>query len=414
MIGLLKRLIGSQSSKRNEISWSKDEAEIIVLYGTQYWDTEAKARSFYEGLLDAGKKVFFDEMNNYSTYENANLLVVFTSTHGVGGPPMSADKFHFKFKELPPINPLKFAVVAFGSPSYPNFCQYGIDVDNWLGLSEGFDRILPLVKVSDQSASDIRGWLSLWNRATNMEVQMELDEEESVIDSEFSVMESPQINLDNTALIKLRPRVVADFRSGDLLSIVPEGSDKPRLYSIARIEDYILLSVKKHENGICSNFLCSLKEGDTINASIKSNESFHFDHAAPSVFLIGNGTGIAPYLGMMEENSHTSLQLIWGGRSEASFDLYKPYVERAIHKGTVENYNLALSRSGHREYVQDVLSKKKEEIANAFESGGVFMLCGSMAMQDSVLEVLDNITRSRLNRPLSEFQHDGQLLKDCY
>ena len=62
-------------------------------------------------------------------------------------------------------------------------------------------------------------------------------------------------------------------------------------------------------------YLCSLQNGDTVNASLDRNESFHFVPDAPSVWLIGNGTGIAPYLGMIEENKKSSLKLIWGGRA---------------------------------------------------------------------------------------------------
>jgi sulfite reductase (NADPH) flavoprotein alpha-component len=80
----------------------------------------------------------------------------------------------------------------------------------------------------------------------------------------------------------------------------------------------------------------------------------------------------------------------------------------------MDQYELALSRVGNKKYVQDILAQKEKEISEAFDSGGVFMLCGSMSMQDSVLEVLSKITDSKLKRSLSSFQNNGQLLKDCY
>ena len=42
------------------------------------------------------------------------------------------------------------------------------------------------------------------------------------------------------------------------------------------------------------------------------------------------------------------------------------------------------------------------------------MICGSVAMQNQVLNVLETITRSKLSMPLSEFENREQLKMDCY
>jgi sulfite reductase (NADPH) flavoprotein alpha-component len=414
--GLIKRFKKKEVSGKIRKKWSKKEAEYILLFGTHSGNTENMAKAFFKGLLAEGKKVFMDELDNYSSYESATHLIIFTATYGVGGPPSNGNYFEDLIKEKEPLNPLKFSVVAFGSTSFPEFCQFGVDVDSWLTSSPHFERFLPLVRIDEQSASDVRSWLSMWNRATDMDVQIGTKHVGKIISKvgDFTVLENPAVNVDNTALIKLRPKVVSNFQSGDLLSITPEGSSKPRMYSIARIGDDILLSVKKHDSGMCSVYLCNLQKGDTVTASLERNESFHFVRDAPSIWLIGNGTGIAPYLGMLEENQNASLKLIWGGRTESSFELYKPYVEKAIEHGRMDQYELALSRVENKKYVQDILAQKENEISEAFDSGGVFMLCGSMSMQDSVLEVLSKITDSKLKRSLSSFQNNGQLLKDCY
>ena len=413
--GLFKRSKKKEASRKIRKKWSKKEAEYILLCGTQSGNTESMAKAFFKGLLAEGKKVFMDELDNYSSYESATHLIIFTSTYGVGGPPSNGNYFEDLIKENKPENPLKFSVVAFGSTSFADFCQFGVDVDNWLELSPYFERFLPLVKINEQSSSDLRSWLSLWNRAADTKVEIKLkDGGKKKSKFEFTVLANPEINVDSTALIKLRPNNTTDFQSGDLLSLIPEGSEKARIYSIARIGDDIHLSVKKHEQGVCSIYLCNLQKGDIITASLERNESFHFASHAPSVWLIGNGTGIAPYLGMVEENLNSSIQLIWGGRTKSSFDLYKPYVEKAMEDGRMDAYELALSREDDKNYVQDILASRENEVAEAFASGGVFMLCGSMAMQDSVLQVLSRITTTKLGRALSSFQNNGQLLKDCY
>ena len=117
---------------------------------------------------------------------------------------------------------------------------------------------------------------------------------------------------------------------------------------------------------------------------------------------------------MLEENQDSPLKLIWGGRTASSFDIYKPYAEKAINNGRMEKYELALSREVNSKYVQDILAQQEDEVADALDSGGVFMLCGSMAMQDSVLKVLNRITNDKLDRAISSFMNNGQILKDCY
>ena len=414
--GLINRLKGKDSTGKNRKKWSKEEAEYILLFGTHTGSTEIMAKAFFKGLISEGKKVFMDELDNYTSYESATHLIVFTATYGAGGPPLNATYFEDLIQEKEVLNPMKFSVVAFGSTAFPDFCQFGVDVDNWIGTIPNFERFLPLVKIDNQSSSDMRSWLSLWNRSTDMNVHLELknvtNKSSKIV--EYTILDNSEANVDNTILINLRPNNPIEFRSGDLLSVIPDGHQKPRMYSIARIGDDILLSVKKHDKGVCSTYLSSLNKGDTIKASLEHNKTFHFAENAPSVWLIGNGTGIAPYLGMIEENKNAPLNLIWGGRTETSFDLYKPYIDKAIDKGSMNGFELALSREGKKQYVQDILDEQSDKVAKALDSGGVFMLCGSMAMQNSVLEVLDKITNEKLQKSISTFQNNGQLLKDCY
>ena len=408
-----KAFTSTDNSKKN---WTKDDAEFIVLFGSQSGSTEIVANTFFKKLLKEGKRAFIDELDNYSTYKKATHLIVFTSTYGAGDAPSSAGEFEDVFKETKPLNILKFAVVAFGSTSFQDFCQFGVDVDSLLDSSYYFERFIPLVKVNNQSEYDFQVWNSLWNSAINDDLKIDYrqHEKKSLNTNEFTIISNQEIISDKTHLIKLTPNDKVKFQSGDLLSVFTNDLENPRQYSIARIDDNILLSVKKHEKGICSNYLCNLSEGNTLNASVEYNKSFHFVKNTPSVWMISNGTGIAPFLGMMEENTSTHLKLIWGGRYDSSFDLYKPFVEKAINTGLMDGYELALSRTGKKQYVQNILAKKQLEISNALESGSVFMICGSIKMESSVIEVLDKIANKKLGKPLSYFQKNGQVLKDCY
>ena len=92
------------------------------------------------------------------------------------------------------------------------------------------------------------------------------------------------------------------FTSGDLLAIYPANDNRERLYSIGNHQRNIQLVVKLHPHGLGSGFLYNLEAGEIIKARIINNHAFHFPKKASKVALISNGTGIAPFLGMIEQN----------------------------------------------------------------------------------------------------------------
>ncbi|MEM1257488.1 MAG: NADPH cytochrome P450 oxidoreductase family protein [Bacteroidota bacterium] len=414
--GWSKRFRVAPRTNKVLTQFTKEEAEYVVLVGSETGNTRLFAEGFQNGLVSEGKKVYVDELDNYTSYPNAKSLVVFTSSFGDGDAPGNATNFEEILNKVAPAQSLQFAVVGFGSTVYPNFCQFAIDVDTWLEKHESFTRITPLVKINEQSKSEFRSWLSLWNQTTQMEVELllEKDKKKRLKYIPFKIIENSNLNVDDTAVIRLRPQKRVRFKSGDLLNVLPKDSQRPRLYSIARIDDDVLLSVRKHPSGLCSSMLCGLKEGNTIAAAIEKNTKFHFPSEAPAVWMIANGTGIAPYLGMLKENSGALVQLTWGGRTKASFECYKGYIQEAFDFNRLEAFDVVLSRDNKKQYVQDRLANQEEKVAQLFDDGGTVMICGSMAMQQEVLTVMDKITLKHLDQPLSAFQENGQLLMDCY
>ncbi|MEO0571935.1 MAG: NADPH cytochrome P450 oxidoreductase family protein [Bacteroidota bacterium] len=414
--GFSKHFRKTSSEDRVIAQSTKEDAEYIILVGSETGNTKRFAEGFLNGLVSKGKKVFMDELDNYSPYPKAEYLVVFTSSFGDGDAPGNATNFEEVFNTLIPLKKLQFAVVGFGSTVYPNFCQFAIDVDTWLEKHKSFTRIAPLVKINEQSQSEFRSWLSLWNQSTQMEVELRMAKEKKkrLKYVPFEVVENSALNIDDTAVIRLHPQKRVKFKSGDLLNVLPKDSQRPRLYSIAKVDNDVLLSVRKHPSGRCSSLLCELKQGDTIDAAIEKNSKFHFPSEAPAVWMIANGTGIAPYLGMLKENSGALVQLTWGGRTKASFDCYKGYIQEAFDFNRLEEFDVVLSRDDKKQYVQDRLANQEEKVAQLFEDGGTVMICGSMTMQQEVLAVMDRITLKHLDQPLSAFQENGQLLMDCY
>ena len=415
-------LFGLSKRKKNklpalaDIQNTKEEATYVLLVGSETGNTKRTADGFARGLVALGEKVFVDTLDNYEPYPKAQYLLVFTSSFGDGDAPGNATEFEEKFRKESPDNPIKFSVVGFGSTVYPNFCQFAIDVDSWLADHPKFTRLTPVVKINDQSQSEFRSWLSLWNQTTQMEVEPipEKGKKKKLKYLPFKLVERTDLNVDDTVVLRFSPQKRIKFQSGDLINIVPENSERPRLYSIARIDNDVVLSVKQHEHGLCSRFLCHLEVGQSLEAAIEKNQKFHFPVNAPSVWMIANGTGIAPYLGMLKQNSSALIQLTWGGRTSQSFECYKGYIQEAYDYNRIEDYELVLSREGKGKYVQDALRDQWEKVAQLLDEGGTVMICGSMAMLEEVLKVMDAITMEKLDQPLSAFQENGQLLKDCY
>jgi sulfite reductase (NADPH) flavoprotein alpha-component len=124
---------------------------------------------------------------------------------------------------------------------------------------------------------------------------------------------------------------------------------------------------------------------------------------------------------MASKNVGQPFHLLWGGRGEDSLSIYKKYIKKHSSVASVsksqnvsKTFQVAYSQNRKKTYVQDLLLKDQIEIANKFKEGTVFMICGSMAMQESVLETLEHITNTQLKQPLSDFENKGQLLMDCY
>ncbi len=414
--GISIRLKRSKNTKSTVSKWTKGDAEYILLVGSETGTTYSFAKAFYKALENEGKTIHLATLNDYTTYEKATHLIIFTATYGDGDSPSNARKFESLLNTIQPIKHLQFSVLGFGSLLYPNYCSFAIKTNNLLNAHPNFKSITSLVKINDQSEIAFKSWVNQWNKNTGMNAKVLLPNTKHKTKKQqlFTVIEKTPLNVDNTVLIRLRCNKKRRFQSGDLLNVIPPEATIVRQYSIAEIDGDILLSIKWHPNGVCSTYLCALNIGDTLSASIEKNETFHFPKQAPSVWLIANGTGIAPYLGMLNKQRKTPIRLLWGGRTEASFDCYKDILKDSLLQDNIKDCLLAFSQVAHKTYVQDMLLKQQAEIAKAIKAGGVFMLCGSIAMQNSVLEVLEDITINQLQQPLSDFENNGQLLMDCY
>lgn len=395
---------------------AKDDAEFIILVASENGSTFEFATNLYNALIASRKSVFMDELNAYTTYEKAKQLIVLAATFGDGDAPTNAKNFVKKLEAIQPIHPLKYAVVGFGSTDYPEFCAYAETISKALETNSNFTASTPLYKINDKSYDTFLEWSNLWSKHEGIQLQM-ASELKTKKEIRLKVTQRSSLNTDDTFLLELKTPLFTQFTSGDLLSFTPKGETKERLYSIAKNNcNRILLSIKKHEFGVCSSYFSQLQPKDTFTGKIQDNPSFHFPETTKPVVFIANGTGIAPFLGMIQNKKNKAVQkyLFWGGRTMSSYNLYKTMIDNALKKGNLANTFIAYSQEvTPKKYVQDSVLEQADLIAKVLQRKGTIMICGSIVMLDGVMQILERITTQyQLN--LEDLIANGHIKSDCY
>lgn len=404
-----------RSKSRNSIA--KNEARIVLLLGSESGQTAAFAKHFKALLQKNGQSVYIDVLNNFGTYARMEQLFVLTSTYGKGEPPSNARHFLRQWETHAPTREFEFSVLGFGSTDYPDYCQFAEEVHQTISKVPVAKAMHPLTKVNKQSAVAKQQWLRAMAAHFNITLKAtDLQQERETI--AFKVQEIlPPSEVTHQHFRLTLESEHAHFQSGDLLAILPKGEDEERLYSIGKINNSIALSIRKHNKGICSTYLASLSKGNTLSGRIQANNNFHFPEDVSGVFMIANGTGIAPLLGMIAENhKHVPIQLLWGIKSETVSELYTEALGRFQNKKHIDTYHLVYSQSKKmpKQYVQDVLEEHKNTLVQLLSQNGAIMICGSIAMQEEVMRKLAAICIQDGAITFETCLSNGQVVSDCY
>ncbi|WP_121667445.1 PepSY domain-containing protein [Mesonia aquimarina] len=407
-----------RSKTRN--NYSANQATIIILIGSENGSTKRLGKILQQALLRANKKVFIDDLNNYKNYPNIEQLIIITSTYGQGEPPSNANLFLDKLKQTKISKPFTCHVIGLGSFAYPKFCEFAKEIHRQVLLKDKINVLSksPLL-IHNQNYKQFRNWALNWATSLNfnLEIPKELSSRKQK-ETVFKVIEKQNITdeYDETFNLILTAQRRKKFMPGDLLGVTPPNETSERLYSIGKnTSGDLLMSIKRHSHGVCSNYLNDLKPNQELKVSIKRNKEFHLPKKKKQVILIANGTGIAPFLGMIHQKRKTAITLYWGTRTKASEELYKPQILEAIDKKTLQQYNVAFSREeSSYNYVQDLIKRDEKNIAKILASGGTIMICGSIRMRDDIFILLEEICKNNKLSPFETYNTKGQILTDCY
>ena len=406
-------------ASRIKNKFKAEESKYILLVGSENGSSLRFANAILKQIIDNDEKAHLAQLNNYTLYPKAEHLLIFTSTYGLGDAPSNASKFVSLLEKNTQEQQINYSIIGFGSKSYPDFCGYAKEVDALLETKSWANRLLELQTVNDKSAEEFVNWVQLWSAKTGIS----LSTTPSVYNhipkglQQLMVLDKTIISeTDQTFLLTLRAGIRSKFTSGDLLAIYPANDNRERLYSIGKRNGNLQLAVKLHPNGLGSGFLYNLKPGDTIKSQIINNHAFHFPKKASQVALISNGTGIAPFLGMIAQNKKkTDIHLYSGFRQETEITKhYQDFASEMMQKQYLTQFHLAYSREANHHYVMDLIQIDADFFANLLQNDGVIMICGALAMQFDVEKVLDAICISKNNTTLSEYKVKGQILTDCY
>ena len=132
--------------------------------------------------------------------------------------------------------------------------------------------------------------------------------------------------------------------------------------------------------GVASNWLANQPAGEVLAVEIKSNPTFKLPAGKNTpIIMIASGTGLAPFLGFMEQrvtNQETDNWLFFGETHPDETCLHCEKLN-AWQSSKALEVDYAFSRIEPKSYVQDILKHNADKVWEKWKQGAVVYLCGS-------------------------------------
>ena len=200
---------------------------------------------------------------------------------------------------------------------------------------------------------------------------------------------------------------------GQSIGIIPPGTDEtgkphlPRLYSVSSPRDgerpgfnNVSLTVKREEHGICSNYVCDLQTGATVDVTGPFGATFLLPSDPDAkLMMICTGTGSAPFRGftMRRQRNNPSLEnsmtLVFGARRPGELPYFGP-LKKVPEKFMKKVFAFSREDGAPKQYVQDKIREEGQQVAALLQDPkGYIYICGLKAMEQGVEEALSDIAR---------------------
>ena len=219
------------------------------------------------------------------------------------------------------------------------------------------------------------------------------------------------------------------------------GCLQPRLFSVSSspLADPGLLSltvsVVRYRNpagrprqGVCSPFLADAEPGTPVPVRVRRAPHFRppADPATPTV-MVGPGTGIAPFLGFLEEyrvRGHRAPSWLFFGEQHRATDFYyEEELATFLAEGTLTRLDTAFSRDQRAKvYVQDRMREHGPLLWSWLQDGAHIYVCGdasrmAMDVEQALREIAaahGGLDETESAAYLKQLAADKRYLRDVY
>jgi len=380
------------------------QANVLIFVASEGGSTWGFAQALHKALAQQGHRVHSATLEQFQATAAARQIFVLAATYGDGQAPTHARHALEHIAALPAAA-IPVAVLGFGDRQYPGFCAYAQALEHTL-RAQGWPTLLPLECIHQQSSQQFARWGTALAQALGEPLPITYTPHlpSTTALTLVARQDYPGQADQPTAILRLawpaqgrlarwRGQGLGRFAAGDLLGIVPPGSQVPRYYSLASgwQDGFVELCVRQMPGGLCSTHLLGLALGDSVQAFVRPNPGFALPRTRRPVVLIGAGTGVAPLAGFIRRNDRRRpMHLYFGGRDPARDDYFGPEIAQWQQQGRVAGVTKVFSRiPDGGGYVQNAITRDTEHLRQLLAQGALVRVCGSRAMAQGVAQALD-------------------------
>lgn len=466
----------TQTAKQHLISGVEftETTPWLIIYASQTGMSEQIAWHTATSLQEAKQTTHVKSIQHIDANDLKHKQILFVvSTYGMGEAPDTAISFSKKIMpQTIDLSHVQYAVLALGSTEYfETYCHFGHNIDTWLEKM-GATRLFDTIEVDDANNEHINQWNQQLARVT----QLELQEIANTKTFDHWTLNKRQLlnsgSLGNPAYhLELTPQHTAIWQAGDIAEIQPMNSPQriinfiqqqqlgilssdqmqalqnkdltqnittqnseeiidslpllpTREYSIASIPTqgslHLVVRLSQDtdgEYGLGSGWLCQhAMINQEIALRIRNNESFHLIDDNRPIILIGNGTGIAGLMSLLQQRHSANYHdnwLIFGERQRSKDFFYQPQLQKWVDSGFLTRLDLAFSQDSNEcQYVQHQLIKLATEVQQWIERGAIIYVCGSIkGMANGVNQALIDILGEA---KLDQLREENRYRRDVY
>ena len=389
-----------------------EDCAIHILVASQTGSTWNFADALKKSLSKVDVGIHIAAINDFKPHQQLEHVIFMAATTGYGEAPSNASEFKTVLNQVPTGRKIEASVLGFGSRIYPDFAKFGSDLFQHLQTLDWVNNTLPYHTVDNGSWEDFENWTKAWGERSGFNVgdNIEVDERKHTL----RVSKIERVN--DLIRWSIVGEDTFEGHSGDHLGIRPEGQSKERLYSLSKMQDGTYTIVfKVHTDGICSKQMGNLDTDSTIDARLALNPSFSIPQDSQTCTLISNGTGIGPFLGMIESTSERCpIHFYWGCRNQEEESLFEADFKKAKSLPGMAHFEVAYSREGQKQRIQERIKRDRVKLAQNLAAGGTIMICGALQMQHDIEIILESTLEEEKLGTLQDFRNSGQFLTDCY